>query len=101
MNNMNGIISEAKRIFNAELELKDTKNGAMRATTFYTNAKEKIAEHKEKTESLSFKQEGNRIVTGEELRRHFDRNYDMENHGANSVAGNVSREDSSVRDEGR
>ena len=48
MNNMNGIISEAKRIFNTELDIKDTLDGSNRAVSFYANAKARIAEEKEK-----------------------------------------------------
>lgn len=77
MNNMNGIISECQHIYNSEVEIKDTKNGATRAIAFYSNTKARIAEEKEKQESLQTKQESSKIVTGEELRRFFDRNYDM------------------------
>ena len=77
MNNMNGIISEAKRIFNTELDIKDTLDGSNRAVSFYANAKARIAEEKENRENLEFKQDSSKIVTGEELRRFFDRNYDM------------------------
>ena len=48
MNNMNGIISECQHIYNSEVEIKDTKNGATRAIAFYSNAKARIAEEKEK-----------------------------------------------------
>lgn len=78
MNNMNGIISESQRIFNDELDKNDVKNGANRAVSFYSNAKARIAEEKEKMEQLKFTQESSKIVTGEELRRFFDRNYDMD-----------------------
>ena len=77
MNNMNGIISECQHIYNSEVEIKDTKNGATRAIAFYSNAKARIAEDKEKQDSLQIEQETSKIVTGEELRRFFDRNYDM------------------------
>ena len=77
MNNMNGIISEAKRIFNNELDMRDTIDGSNRAVTFYSNAKARIAEEKEKQEKLDSERDTNKIVTGEELRRFFDRNYDM------------------------
>ena len=50
MNNMNGIISECQHIYNSEVEIKDTKNGATRAIAFYSNAKARIAEEKEKQE---------------------------------------------------
>lgn len=39
--------------------------------------KQEIAEEKEKQDSLQIEQETSKIVTGEELRRFFDRNYDM------------------------
>lgn len=78
MNNMNGIISEAKRIFNSELSAKDTKDGASRAVSFYANARTRIAEERQKNESLSLNGDRSKIVTGDELRRFFDRNYDMD-----------------------
>ena len=52
MNNMNGIISECQHIYNSEVEIKDTKNGATRAIAFYSNAKARIAEEKEKSEAI-------------------------------------------------
>ena len=42
MNNMNGIISECQHIYNSEVEIKDTKNGATRAIAFYSNSRRKI-----------------------------------------------------------
>lgn len=78
MNNMNGIISEAKRVFNSELSIKDTIDGASRAVSFYANARTRIAEEKQKSESLKLQEDRSKIVTGDELRRFFDRNYDMD-----------------------
>lgn len=49
MNNMNGIISECQHIYNSEVEIKDTKNGATRAIAFYSNAKARNSRRKRKT----------------------------------------------------
>lgn len=48
MNNMNGIISEAKRIFNTELDIKDTLDGSNRAVSFYANAKQELQKKRRK-----------------------------------------------------
>lgn len=98
MNNMNGIISEAKRIFNTELDIKDTLDGSNRAVSFYANAKARIAEEKENRENLEFKQDSSKIVTGEELRRFFDRNYDM-NHIPEETQQKAQEQGSSTREE--
>ena len=57
---MNGIISECQHIYNSEVEIKDTKNGATRAIAFYSNAKARIAEEKEKQEN------GLALLTGQD-----------------------------------
>ena len=44
-----------------------------RAVSFYANAKARIAEEKEKSESLKLEQASSKIVTGDELRRFFDK----------------------------
>ncbi len=100
MNNMNGIISESQRIFNQELNLKDTKAGANEAVSFYSSAKARIAEENTKGDSLGSKQDSSKIVTGEELRRFFDRNYDMD-HTSDEMQGRAQRQttNSSTRDE--
>ena len=99
MNNMNGIISEAKRIFNTELDIKDTLDGSNRAVSFYANAKARIAEEKEKSESLKLEQASSKIVTGDELRRFFDRNYDMEHPVEEPNVQQVEEKQSQDRDE--